>query len=138
MTRRLSPPSGWPPPSVATLNGRSLALGPLAEAVADRYFAEFPEDLERYGEVARDWEVHDTLHLLNWAVGDVEGHVELPRQVSWLAGVLEARSFPLEHLASNLDLAADVVGEQVQSGAPVAERLREAAALVRGRESFLQ
>jgi hypothetical protein len=88
--------------------------------------------------VARAWEIHDTQHLLNWAVGDVEGHVDLERQVSWLAGVLEARDFPLEHLAGNLELAADVVEASVDGGAVVAARLRDAAARVRGTESFLQ
>jgi hypothetical protein len=71
-------------------------------------------------------------------VGDVEGHVDLERQVSWLAGVLEARGFPLEHLAGNLDLAADVVEIQVGGGAAMAARLRDAAGRVRGTQSFLQ
>ena len=136
--RRTAPPGGWPPPATARLAGTALALEPLAVAVADRYFERYPEDLERYGDVARAWEVHDTKHLLNWAVGDVEGHVDLERQVSWLAGVLEARSFPLEHLAGNLDLAAGVVEAEVEGGGAVAQRLREAAARVRGTQSFLQ
>lgn len=133
---RTAPPSGWPPPSEATLAGERIDLEPLAALVADRYFERFPEDLERYGEVGRQWELHDTQHLLNWAIGDVEGFVDLDRQVRWLAGVLEARAFPLEHLAGNLELAADVVAEQLGSE-PVAGRLRDAAALVRGQESFL-
>jgi len=135
--RRTAPPGGWPPPATARLGGSELALGPVAAAVAERYFERYPEDLERYGDVARAWEVHDTQHLLNWAVGDVEGHVDLERQVSWLAGVLEARGFPLEHLAGNLELAAEVVGAQVDGGAAVAERLRAAAARVRAAETFL-
>ena len=135
MSSRTAPPGGWPPPERTELGGEPVRLGPLAEATAERYFAAHPEDLERYGDVARDWELHDTLHLLNWAVGDAEGYVDLGRQVSWLAGVLEARGFPLEHLADNLELAADVVSEQLPAGAPVAERLRRAAALVRGRGS---
>jgi hypothetical protein len=47
--------------------------------------------------------------------------------------VLAAREFPLDHLADNLAMAADVVGERVADGAPVAERLRAAALLVRAR-----
>ena len=137
MTGRVAPPGGWPPPERAALGGEAIALLPLADEIAVRYFERHPEDLERYGDVARDWEVHDTQHLLNWAIGDVEGHVELERQVAWLAGVLEARNFPLEHLASNLELAADVVAERVAGGPAVAERLRAGAALVRGRETFL-
>jgi len=136
--RRTAPPGGWPPPATARLAGTALALEPLATAVADRYFERYPEDLERYGDAARAWEVHDTQHLLNWAVGDVEGHVDLERQVSWLAGVLEARDFPLEHLAGNLDLAADVVEVGVEGGAAVAARLRAAAERLRGAGSFLQ
>ena len=132
MSRRTEPPRGWPPPQEAVLAGASVARRPLAETIADRYFASFPQDLERYGaEVARAWEVHDTLHLLNWAIGAVEGYVELDRQVTWLAQVLDARNFPLEHLAVNLELAGDVVMERLEGGADVAGRLRGAAQLVR-------
>ena len=134
MSRRSAPPGGTPPPLDATLHGAPIALAPLAAEIAELYIAAYPGDLERYGEVAREWEVHDTLHLLNWAVGDVEGHLELEQQVAWLAGVLEARDFPLEHLASNLDIAAAVTASALPA---VAERLRAAAALVRGRETFL-
>jgi hypothetical protein len=131
VSARTAPPSGWPPPAEARLGGARVNLVGLAEAVADAYFARFPEDLERYGDVARAWELHDTQHLLDWAVGDVQGLVDLERQVAWLARVLGARDFPLEHLAVNLELAADVVAGQVAGGEPVAARLRDAAALVR-------
>jgi hypothetical protein len=57
--------------------------------------------------------------------------------VSWLARILEARDFPLDHLAANLLIAADVVAARVEGGEPVAERLRAAAALVRQTPSFL-
>jgi hypothetical protein len=135
---RTAPPSGWPPPADAELAGVSIDLGPLAEAVADRYFAAHPEDLERYGaDVARAWELHDTRYLLSWAIGDVEGRVELDRQVAWLARILEARSFPLEHLSSNLELAAGVVAERLGNGDAVAARLRDAAALVHDTPTFL-
>jgi hypothetical protein len=128
-------PGGWPPPDTAALGGRPVQLPPLASAVSERYFERHPEDLERYGELAREWEIHDTQHLLNWAIGDVEGHVDLEKQVGWLAGVLEARDFPIEHLASNLELAGDVV--ETPLGSEVAQRLRAAAAFVRSRETFL-
>jgi hypothetical protein len=138
MSSRTAPPSGWPPPAVAQLGAAALDLGPLAEAVADRYFAAHPEDLERYGpDVARAWEVHDTRYLLSWAIGDVEDRVDLQHQVAWLARILEARNFPLAHLADNLELAGAVVAESVDGGEPVAERLQAAAALVRGTPSFL-
>ena len=132
MTGRTAPPTGWPAPTVAQLAGAPVELTPLASEVSDRYFARHPEDLERYGaDVARAWELHDTLHLLNWAIGDVEGFVALEEQVGWLADVLAARDFPLDHLADNLEIAADVAGERV--AAFVAERLRAAAALVKAR-----
>ena len=136
--RRTQPPGGWPPPDRATLADREVELLPLASAVSERYFERYPEDLERYGELARQWEIHDTQHLLNWAIGDVEGHVDLERQVAWLAGVLEARDFPLEHLAGKLELAGDVVADELDGADALAGRLRDAAAHVRGHESFLQ
>ena len=133
MSRPVAPPSGWPAPTTATLAGRELALKPLAEATADRYFDEFPGDTERYGEAARAWEIHDTLHCLQWAVLDVEGFAGIEREVAWLANVLRSRDFPLEHLARNLELAAGVVEEQLAAeGAAVAERLRAGAAVARG------
>jgi hypothetical protein len=138
MSSRTALPSGWPPPADAQLGTATLALGPLAEAVADRYFEAHPEDLERYGaDIARAWEVHDTRYVLSWAIGDVEGRVDLQRQIAWLARILEARDFPLGHLADNLELAGAVVAESVDGGEPVAERLQAAAALVRGTPSFL-
>lgn len=126
-----APPSGWPPPTEAQLGGRRVELIPLAAVIADRYFARHPQDLDRYGpDAARAWEMHDTQHLLNWAIGDVEGFIVLEERVMWLADVLAARDFPLDHLADNLEIAADVMGERSTA---VAERLRSAAALVRAR-----
>jgi hypothetical protein len=129
--RRVKPPSGWPPPVEARLGDATVELPPLAAATADRYFERFPEDLERYGDAARAWELHDTLHLLHWAIGDVEGYVDMQHHVAWLAGVLAARDFPLEHLAANLELAADVVEDRIEQGLAVADRLRAAAITVR-------
>jgi hypothetical protein len=128
---RTLPPSGWPPPTQAKLAGAGVALEPLAAVIADRYFERFPEDIERYGDAARAWELHDTQHLLNWAIGDVEGFIDMPTQVAWLARVLAARDFPLEHLAVNLELAAEVVNERLDGGGPVAERLLDASVTVR-------
>jgi hypothetical protein len=130
VSRSPARPSGWPPPETAPYGDGEVALRPLAELIADRYFERFPEDLERYGDAARAWEIHDTTHLLNWALLDVRGWADLDEQVRWLAGVLGARDFPLEHLAVNLELAADVAAERVD--ADVARRLREGSALVRG------
>lgn len=126
MTRR---PSGSPPPTSVTVGDRRIELAPLLEAIADRYFAEFPSDLERYGEAARDWELHDTAHCINWAALDVRGFASLDRNIIWLADILRARDFPLEQLARNLELAADVCAETISDA--VAARLRNAATLVR-------
>ena len=124
MTR---PPSGMPPPSSVELDGARLELTPLAETVAERYFAEFPEDLERYGDAALPWEIHDTLHTFNWAILDVRGFTNLETNMLWLARVLVARDFPLEHLARNVELCADVVSDE-----RLATVLRGAAVSVRG------
>jgi len=133
VSRGPAPPSGAAPPATARLGGREVALVPLAEAVADRYFAEFPEDVERYGEAARAWEVHDTQYCLQWAILDVEGSASLDREIAWLANVLGSRGFPLGHLARNLELAADVAAQELgDPGAAVAERLRAATAATRG------
>ena len=131
MSRPVAPPSGFPPPEVASLGGVEVALKPLAVAVADRYFAEFPEDVVRYGDAARDWEVHDTCHCLHWAFLDAEGYASLEKEVAWLSDVLGARGFPLDKLARNLELAGAVVEERVPSGALVAGRLHAAATSVR-------
>jgi hypothetical protein len=126
VTRR---PSGSPPPTAVTLGERKIELAPLLETIADRYFAEFPGDLERYGSAAREWELHDTAHCLNWAALDVRGFASLDRNIHWLASVLRARDFPLEQLARNLELAAEVCEEQLSE--EVAARLRNAATHVR-------
>jgi hypothetical protein len=126
MTRR---PSGSPAPATVTLVSGKVVLAPLLEAVADRYFAEFPGDLERYGDAAREWELHDTAHCIQWAVLDVRGFASLERNIVWLANVLDARGFPLDQLARNLELAAEVAAEPL--GERVAAALNAAAELVR-------
>jgi hypothetical protein len=131
VSRRVAPPTGAAPPTTATLGGRTVALLPLAETTADRYFEEFPGDVDRYGDAARAWEVHDTSYCLQWAMLDVEGFASLEREIRWLSGILGARGFPLEQLARNLELAADVVDERLEDGAPVVERLRAAASTAR-------
>jgi hypothetical protein len=135
VSRRVAPPSGSPAPTHVKLAGQDIALTRLAESVAERYFHEFPEDLERYGDAARAWEIHDTSYCLQWAVLDVEGLADLRHEIAWLTDVLGSRGFPLGHLARNLELAASVVGEQLPgAGGAVAARLRSAAQIVRDRE----
>jgi hypothetical protein len=135
---RPAPPSGEPPPRRGGLaDGTEVDLEALAVEVCDRYRAEFPDEEERYGEVGMQWCRHDNQHLINWAVLDTQDYVALDEQVAWLAKVLEAREFPLDRLARNLDIAAAVVGERVAGGEAVAAGLSGAAAMVRSRATFL-
>ena len=130
MSTRPAPPSGTPPPAVAPLpDGAELDLLPLARSICERYDAEFPDERERYGPAGQQWCVHDNRWLLLWAVMDAEfGTVDLSRQVEWLARVLEARDFPLDRLARDLEIAA----EQLEPAVPkAAVRLDEAAARLR-------
>jgi hypothetical protein len=107
------PPSGHPPPAEAQLGGgRTLDLRALAEEICRRYRAEFPDEEQRYGEAGMAWCVHDNQHLLNWAVTEANGFGGFERQVEWLAGVLDARDFPLDRLTRDLVIAAAVVQEE--------------------------
>jgi hypothetical protein len=135
---RPAPPSGQPPPRAATLaDGTELDLAALAAEVCARYRAEYPDEQERYGEAGHLWCVHDNQHLINWAALHTQGYVVLDDQVAWLAKVLEARAFPLDRIARDLDIAAAVVDERVPGGGAVAGALSDAAAMVRSRPTFL-
>jgi hypothetical protein len=104
------PPSGTPPPATAELrDGTTLDLRSLAIEICRRYRLEFPDERKRYGDVGVAWCIHDNQHILNWAVTDWNGFGGLRSQLEWLAGVLDAREFPVSRLARNLELAADVV-----------------------------
>jgi hypothetical protein len=138
--RRLEPPGGEPPPASVSLDaGQQISLGPLAEEVCRRYRVEFPDEHERYGDAGHAWCVHDNQYLLYWAAEALDGHLEMTREVAWLASVLEARDFPLERLARNLEIASDVVQEQLPAGTAqgLAEVLTDAAAYMRSRDTFL-
>ena len=125
--RSVARPTGWSPPAEAWFGSARVDLRPLAEEIARRHLAQHPEDVERYGDLARDWAVHDMQHVLHWAFGDHAQLVSLDEQVGWLARVLGARGYPLENLWSCLRTAADVLGERLDGGGPVAARLREVA-----------
>jgi hypothetical protein len=126
--RRTALPSGAAPPEEAG----GLDLRTMAERVTDRYAFEFPDEDERYEPgVWRAWCRHDTQYLLQWAVLDVDGTTSLDRQVAWLAGVLEARDFPLDRLARTLELAGDEADAEQRDD--VGDRLRSAAEGVRTR-----
>jgi hypothetical protein len=106
------PPSGAPAPVTAELrDGDVLDLRSLAQEICHRYRDEFPDEEARYGDAGMAWCVHDNQHLLNWAVTESNGYGGFERQLMWLADVLEARDFPLERLARDLDIAAGVLDE---------------------------
>jgi hypothetical protein len=135
---RPAPPSGQPPPRAATLaDGTALDLEALAAEVCARYRAEYPDEEDRYGPAGQLWCLHDNQHLLNWAALHTRGYVALDENVAWLAKVLEAREFPLDRLARDLEIAADVVRAGVPGGDAMAAALTGAAAMVRSRATFL-
>jgi hypothetical protein len=135
---RPAPPSGQPPPRTAELAaGTAVDLEALAREICARYRAEYPDEEERYGDAGMLWCRHDNQHLVNWAVLHTRQFVVLDEQVAWLAKVLEAREFPLDRLARDLELAAEVVGERVAGAGDVAAALTGAAAMVRSRPTFL-
>jgi hypothetical protein len=127
-------------PAQALLAGGEapIDLVALAHAICDRYRAEFPDEQGRYGDAGMAWCVHDNQHILAWAVGARNGYVDLERELAWLARVLEARDFPLDRLARNLDIAAEVAREKLgEADAAIAADLSGGARFVRSRESFL-
>ncbi len=133
------PPSGYPPPvSAELLGGETLDLRALAQEICARYWAEFPDEQERYGDAGTAWCVHDNQHILNWAVTELNGYGGFERQLAWLAGVLEARDFPLDRLARNLDIAAAVSAEKLERADQLAEILLRGARFVRSRSTFLR
>jgi hypothetical protein len=134
--RDVSPPQGGtPPPAIAELpNGERLLLTPLAAEIGRRFYAEFPDELDRYGPAGRDWCQHDNQWLLAWAVEDLAvGGTHFASNVRWLAGLLRARGYPVERLGRDLEIAGDVVAEEGAAFAEVAARLRRGARLLRGR-----
>ena len=138
MSRPLAPPSGHPPPERARLDdGTELDLRHLAAEVCRRYRDAYPDEQGRYGEAGVAWCLHDNQHLLNWAVLELRGFGDMRGDVSWLAGVLEARAFPLDRLAHDLDLAADVLEAHAPAPPELAAALRRAARHVRDTDTFL-
>ena len=125
---RLAPPGGAAAPiDVQGPDGRTVDVRELAREVCRRYRAEFPDEDERYGEAGRAWCVHDNQYILHWALLDARGTTRLRDQVAWLARVLAARDFPLERLARDLEICAEVVGGTGHEwAADVAGRLRAA------------
>jgi hypothetical protein len=115
----------------AELRGRgALDLRALAEEICTRYRAEFPDEQQRYGDAGVAWCIHDNQHLLNWAAIESNGLGGFERKLAWLAAVLEARGFPLERLARNLELAAAVLDENGEPRPGPAEVLERGAKLL--------
>ncbi len=135
---RPAPPSGFPPPERAEIEGLgTVELRPLAVESYRRYQARFPDERERYGEAGEAWYIHDTLWLLSWAALEVKYQEGiLPANLSWLTEVLAARDFPLERLALSLELSAEVACEQLGPPASaLVEALREGSEQVKKIES---
>ncbi len=103
----------------------------LASEVCARYRCEFPDERERYGDAGMAWCVHDNQCILAWAVGARNGYVDLQRELAWLGRVLEAREFPLDRLARNLEIAAEVTADIL-----IADDLAAGARFIGSRESF--
>ena len=118
-------PSGGAPPEVAELpGGERLELAAPAREIASRHRAEFLDEEERYGDRGLEWCAYDNQWILAWAAADAAGFESLGRQIEWLAGVLDARGYPVERLARDLEIAADVV-------APLRAQLESAAGTMR-------
>ncbi len=103
-------PSGGAPPGVAELpGGERLELAAPAREIARRHRAEFPDEEELYGDQGLEWCAYDNQWILSWAAADAAGFENLGKQLKWLAGILAARGYPVERLARDLEIAADVV-----------------------------
>ena len=127
------PPSGYPPPVSAQLpDGETLDLRAVAQEICRRYRAEFPDEEERYGEAGFEWCVHDTQYLVAWSLQDATiggGHFE--KNLLWLARLLAARNYPLERIARDLEIAADVLEDRYAGAGAACVELRKGAATLR-------
>lgn len=83
----------------------------VAQAICDRYYGEFPDHDERYGERGRNFCAHDNAYLVAWLNDalDTAGAASFGTNVEWLQGLLEARGFPMDAFRRNLQLVGDVV-----------------------------
>jgi hypothetical protein len=112
------PDGAAPPSTMLASDGSVVDIQVLAREICSRFYVRFPEELERSGEVGLEWCRHDNGYLVAWAIQEArDGTISLVDQALWLAGVLDARNFPLERLAGNLELAADVLRERIELGA---------------------
>lgn len=113
MSRPGSPPrapSGGAAPEAAEIpGGRRLELAPPAREIARRHRDEYPDEEERYGDRGLEWCAYDNQWILAWAAAGAAGFEDLDRQIAWLAGILDARGYPIERLVRDLEIAAEVV-----------------------------
>ena len=140
MSKRLSRPSGHPPPEHITLGAERIDLKPLAEQTTQRFLARFPDELDRYEnpDRVREWCEHDTRHLIAWAAAEVNRGSSLARQLDWLGTVLESRGYPVARLADTLEIAAGVLIERLGPQAQaVADALRRGSWHVRATPAFI-
>lgn len=86
---------------------------PVAQAVCDRYYREFPDQDERYGDRGRRYCAHDNAYLVAWLVDalDLAGAGSFATNVEWLRGLLDARGFPMDAFRRNLHLVGAAVAE---------------------------
>ena len=102
---------------------------PVAESICERYYAEFPDHGERYGERGRAYCAHDNAYLVAWLVDalDVAGEASFGRNVAWLRGLLAARNFPIEAFNRNLVLVGEAVTRLRPDNADTIARIVAAA-----------
>lgn len=83
----------------------------IAETICERYYAEFPDHDERYGDRGRRFCAHDNAYLVAWLVDalDTAGPASFGINVEWLRGLLEARGFPMDAFRRNLQLVGEAV-----------------------------
>lgn len=83
----------------------------VAQTICDRYYAEFPDHDERYGDRGRRYCAHDNAYLAAWLVDalDTAGHGSFATNVEWLRRLLEARGFPMDAFRTNLHLVGEAV-----------------------------
>jgi hypothetical protein len=125
MSRALPPTGANPPEQIRTASGAVVELVPLATEICHRYALQFTDEREHYGSAGEAWCLHDNQYLLAWAVQDArDGTVDLVEQTLWLRDVLDRRGFPVDRLARNLEMAAEVVSQRL-ADAPLAQAVSE-------------
>lgn len=104
-----APSGGAAPEAVGLPGGGRLELANPAREIARRHRAEFPDEEERYGDRGLKWCAYDNQWILAWAAAAAAGFDDLAKQIEWLAGILDARGYPVERLVRDLEIAAEVV-----------------------------